>query len=112
LKRRPDECTLLGHVCDVRFHIARVVGALPLDVPIVKIRTDSGQGLGLERMQDQVPLGRKVVVQAAETEVAALAACLMLSRRAPYLSISRATARKISCCRARRSSRGRPGFRT
>jgi hypothetical protein len=35
----------------------------------MELRAQPGHGLGLERMQDQVPLGREVVVQATQAEV-------------------------------------------
>jgi hypothetical protein len=38
-------------------------------VPTVELRAHSGHRLGLERVQDQITLGREVVIQAAETEV-------------------------------------------
>jgi hypothetical protein len=38
-------------------------------VATVEVGANSRHGLGLERVQDQVSLGREVVVQAAEAEV-------------------------------------------
>jgi hypothetical protein len=38
-------------------------------VATVELRAHSGHRLGLERVQDQIPLGGEVVVQAAEAEV-------------------------------------------
>ena len=35
----------------------------------MELRAEPGHGLGLERMQDQIPLGGEVVVQATEAEM-------------------------------------------
>jgi hypothetical protein len=110
VERRTDEEALPGHVIDVGLHIAAGVGALQVGVAAVEVGAHSGHGLGLERVQDQVSLGREVVVQAAEAEVGGPAAWLMVRRLAPWRSMSGATARKISCWGRRRSSGGWPDF--
>jgi hypothetical protein len=110
VERRTDEEALPGHVIDVGLHIAAGVGALQVGVAAVEFRAHSGHGLGLERVQDQVSLGREVVVQAAEAEVGGPAAWRMVRSLAPWRSMSGATARKISCWGRRRSSGGWPDF--
>ena len=61
--------TLAGHVGDIGPHVALGVGARQVGVATVELRAESGHGLGLERVQDQILLGREVVVQATEAEV-------------------------------------------
>jgi hypothetical protein len=59
VERRADEEALPSHVVDISLHMAAGVGALQPGMPTVELRAESGHGLGLERVQDKIPLGGK-----------------------------------------------------
>jgi hypothetical protein len=69
----------------------------------MELRAQLGQGLGLERMQDQITLGREVVIQATEAEVGGPGGLAHGQSLSAVALDERATARKISCWRLRRS---------
>ena len=83
LEGRAEEKALAGHVVDISLHIAAGVDALQVGVATMELRAQPGHGLGLERMQDQITLGREVVIQATRLRWAARAARRMVSRLAP-----------------------------